>query len=662
MLPRSLEGALLAGFLLSGAAGPSAIAATAENPSQNGSFDSTHLPAGTVSLADGWRVHRGDDPAFASPTYDDGKWTRTSLAADAQSLEAGMRWYRLRVKLPATQEPLALLLSGPAGDFEVYANGTRIPGKEIRSLWHVYRDHESMVELGDLGSEVQLAIRVYYDPLLVNVYGFSLDNVQLGSPRAIETERNLSQQKRISLYYSSAAIDLGAVLVGIGALILLSLRPSSREFLWLGLYLILTAVNWAIFIGIMEGVFAPFMNIFADPLTYIILVFQIEFTYAFAEKRITRAWRVFEWILLPFVPVSVFALLGFGLTNLYLIAETLLVLPVAVILPVILLRWFLGGNREAGWLIIASLLPSLAVAVTNVGTFASFFGWDKLIFLSRPVQLGLIGFNFGDVANLFFLLSIGLFMLLRFIRVSREQARGAAELEAAREVQQHLVTAPPATPGFRIESVYLPATQVGGDFYRVMPGKSGEVLVIVGDESGKGLRAAMTVSAIIGSLRTITADDPAEILCGLNRTLYGNLPNGFVTCLAAQLRPDGTCIVANAGHLSPYCNGEEIAVSPGLPLGIAPAADYTKTMLRLAPGDTLTFLSDGVVEARNPSGELFGFERAAGISTQTAQGIAHAAQHFGQEDDITVLTLTRLSVPETAAAPLQHPPLTASLA
>ena len=80
-------------------------------------------------------------------------------------------------------------------------------------------------------------------------------------------------------------------------------------------------------------------------------------------------------------------------------------------------------------------------------------------------------------------------------------------------------------------------------------------------------------------------------------------------------------------------------MSPSLPLGITVDAEYTETTLRLVPGDTFTFFSDGVVEAQSPTGELFGFERTRAIASQSAQSIADIAQRFGQEDDITVLTL-----------------------
>ena len=99
--------------------------------------------------------------------------------------------------------------------------------------------------------------------------------------------------------------------------------------------------------------------------------------------------------------------------------------------------------------------------------------------------------------------------------------------------------------------------------------------------------------------------------------------------------------MANAGHLSPYRGGTEIPLDPGLPLGIVPGVEYLESARDLAPGVKLTLLSDGVVEARNSSGQLFGFDSTRAISMQSAASIASAAQAFGQEDDITVLTIAR---------------------
>jgi phosphoserine phosphatase RsbU/P len=115
---------------------------------------------------------------------------------------------------------------------------------------------------------------------------------------------------------------------------------------------------------------------------------------------------------------------------------------------------------------------------------------------------------------------------------------------------------------------------------------------------------------------------------------------GFATCMCAEFSATGTLTLANAGHIPPYRYGEEMKLNPGLPLGITADAIYNEATLDLSRGDSLTFISDGVVEARNASGELFGFERTAAISHQAAEEIAAAARAFGQEDDITVITLT----------------------
>jgi serine phosphatase RsbU (regulator of sigma subunit) len=129
------------------------------------------------------------------------------------------------------------------------------------------------------------------------------------------------------------------------------------------------------------------------------------------------------------------------------------------------------------------------------------------------------------------------------------------------------------------------------------------------------------------------------VLSYLNRVLHGHV-TGFVTCTAALIDTNGNMAVSNAGNLAPYLNGQELDVEAGLPLGITPDAGYSEATFQLDPNDRLTFVSDGVVEATNERGELFGFHRTQAISTLSASAIAEAARQFGQQDDITVLTLT----------------------
>ena len=165
-------------------------------------------------------------------------------------------------------------------------------------------------------------------------------------------------------------------------------------------------------------------------------------------------------------------------------------------------------------------------------------------------------------------------------------------------------------------------------------------MAIVGDVSGKGIIAAMRVAMIVGVLRREDSRNPAEALRNLNQALYTKGEAGFTTACCMRIDRDGLCTMANAGHLAPYIDGKEMAVPPSLPLGITEDAQFDEVTVKLAPGQSLVLLSDGVVEARNSTGEMFGFERTASLSTQSAEKIAQTAQTHGQEDDITVLKLT----------------------
>lgn len=229
--------------------------------------------------------------------------------------------------------------------------------------------------------------------------------------------------------------------------------------------------------------------------------------------------------------------------------------------------------------------------------------------------------------------------------MGRQQAMLESELAAAREVQQVILPErAEAVPGFKVESVYQPSRQVGGDFFQVLPAGQRGLLVAVGDVAGKGLPAAMLVSVLIGAIRGVAeyTKDPAELLARLNERLIGRTQGGFSTALVARIEGDGSVSIANAGHLSPYLDGREIELYGALPLGVVENATYQVTHFHLPQGSRLTFYSDGVVEAQNKKGELFGFERGRAISVQSAAAIVQAATEFGQEDDITVVTIERL--------------------
>jgi serine phosphatase RsbU (regulator of sigma subunit) len=227
-----------------------------------------------------------------------------------------------------------------------------------------------------------------------------------------------------------------------------------------------------------------------------------------------------------------------------------------------------------------------------------------------------------------------------------EKQRLAAELAASRAVQQVLI--PDHTPeiaGFTIRSVYKPYGEVGGDFYQILPLPNGGALIAIGDVSGKGMPAAMMVSLLVGALHALveTTSSPGELLSGLNRLVQGRSHGGFTTCLILGIEPDGTVTFANAGHIPPYLQGKELLCENGLPLGLIVAGAYTESSFLLGVGEQLTLVTDGVVEARNEAGELFGFERTAANASLMAEAIAQQAQVFGQDDDITVLTVARMA-------------------
>jgi len=608
--------------------------------------DPAHAQDWITDISDGWRVREGDDPAWASPALDDSAWQPAELD-DLGPSHAGWRWYRIHLKLPAGDPPISLLIEGGEGTYALYVNGAAIPGPEVRSSLQVIRPTERALALDVPGADLVLALRTHTPPIYANWRLPQFLSASIGTPDAIESQRQALQSGRMYAVLPVIAVNLLLVLAGVGAFALRRSRPNQSEYLWLGLYLLLLGLSDMLWGCQEQGVLPLSANFLAaDPLIYAATIAQIEFTYSFGGRRVGRTWRVYEVLLLAPLVLLWLQWEGRLPSTIYLLIEALIVIPVALLLPVFLLRWYQRGNREAGWLILPSLLPAATVTLGNFGSISIFLGWRRLDFLDNLIPIGVAQLQMDDAGDLLFLLAIAVVMFLRFTRVSREQARSAAELSAAREIQQRLVPASlPELPGFHLEAAYLPAQEVGGDFYQVLAQRDGAALIVVGDVSGKGLKAAMTGALAIGALRTLAAEEhgPAALLLRLNRQMLEAQESGFITCLCLHMSPQGAVTLANAGHLSPYCRGEEIELEAGLPLGLTADADYSETKLQLEAGDMLTLLSDGVVEAMNPLHQLLGFERVRGMSGQSAHDIAAAALAFGQEDDITVLTVARLS-------------------
>jgi serine phosphatase RsbU (regulator of sigma subunit) len=229
----------------------------------------------------------------------------------------------------------------------------------------------------------------------------------------------------------------------------------------------------------------------------------------------------------------------------------------------------------------------------------------------------------------------------------------ALDVRQAQEVQQVILPeGKTKLPGFTIESEYHPAREVGGDFFQILPHKTdGSLLIVAGDVTGKGLKAGMLVALLVGAIRS-TAElnpDPEFVLRALNRRLLGR-GDAQATCLVLRITSEGQAKLANAGHMPPYLNGEALPMEGALPLGMVEGAEFSVMRFQVNEGHRLLLLSDGVVEATNADGKLFGFERVHELVSKAsaAAEVAAAAQAFGQEDDISVISVTRMKELEYA--------------
>ncbi len=325
------------------------------------------------------------------------------------------------------------------------------------------------------------------------------------------------------------------------------------------------------------------------------------------------------------------------------------------------MQWSLGGFIPGSCVVVWSLLAPVTCIffgrlTESLRWFAAFVAMVAVSAIAPLSVTGIAPLVPSAIVQSFFVLNVACVSTLIFLAILKyhknigKQAEELAllhsqlqdEVDRAQHVQQVLVPhEQPQLENCSVESVYLPAQLVGGDFYQVIPFPDGSVLVAIGDVSGKGIPAAMVVAMVVGALRAASqfTSSPARLLSILNECLSGRMRSGFVTCLLARISASGELAVANAGHLFPYLNGQELMLESQLPLGIDGVPGWREEHRQLAPGDRLTFLSDGVVEARGVTGELFGFERTRAISELPAHSIADAARSFGQDDDITVLTV-----------------------
>jgi serine phosphatase RsbU (regulator of sigma subunit) len=304
----------------------------------------------------------------------------------------------------------------------------------------------------------------------------------------------------------------------------------------------------------------------------------------------------------------------------------------------------IGGIRRKGiegWLALPVILMlGFALFSTDLALLHLFRNWTISGVVVGPV----------DILDTLVAVVITLLLLRRLLQSVKRQREMALDVKQAQEVQQVILPeASMALPGLTIESIYRPAREVGGDFFQIIPHPTdGSLLVVAGDVAGKGLQAGMLVALLVGAIRSTNdwTQDPVRMLKALNQRLMGR-GNVAATCLALRIAPDGQATLANAGHLPPWLNGKEIEIEGALPLGLYEAAEPSVTHFQLHPDDKLVLISDGILEAANESGQLFGFDRFHALlqTATTAAEVAQAAQSFGQNDDISVIALTRTLQP-----------------
>jgi serine phosphatase RsbU (regulator of sigma subunit)/predicted ester cyclase len=243
---------------------------------------------------------------------------------------------------------------------------------------------------------------------------------------------------------------------------------------------------------------------------------------------------------------------------------------------------------------------------------------------------------------------------------ARERERVEQELRVARRIQQaSLPKEVPTLEGWQIAPYYQPAREVGGDFYDFHLLSEGRLGLVVGDATGKGVPAALVMSTTCGMLRLAAqgSSSPSEMLRGVNEVLFPNIPpNMFVTCFYAILDPtSGHLVYANAGHDLPYLhrNGDaEELRARGMPLGLMPAMNYEEKETVLHSGEAALLYSDGLVEAHDPEGEMFGFPRLRALIAEHGEErslgellleelYTFTGERWEQEDDITLVALKR---------------------
>ena len=658
-------------------------------------FDASNVGSPLI-LKKGWRVGITGNSAATAPDFDDSTWDirdaeeafpdvpdedhpagadKTPHSGDAGPPNGHHRpfaWFRLHIKLAPNHGPLSLLVelpvsentpmslsssAGPGAD--VFANGKEIPaegpnGDAPQNFQQISRLYNLNIPPDE--TNLILVVRTPYFPFGPAAYTsfFTGRTLRLGNRDDLEHRLELWNTHGLFERLPNVVNSILLLVLALFLLVLYFTQKGHVEYLWLALHeLVQAPIGFVELAGSSARLDRLWYGATVMELGFVSAYLYFEFLISFLTLR--RRWyillmRYSSPVLIGAGPVLLMVgrssraisqeVIGFALVVI-LGLSVLWMLGWVVFILSTLINATLRRNFEAGLLLIPLVLSIGGIIEFALTAMVSDFGGgpyrSPLTIMAGPIPI-----HFASIASFTGILAIVVIIFIRFLRVQHDQERASSELAAARSVQELMIPNEKlVTPGFEVDSIYTPANEVGGDFFHVQSTGDGGLLVIIGDVAGKGLKAAMNVSMLMGALRRTPERSPARILESLNRVLTGS--ESFTTCQAALFSANGELVMANAGHLPPYLNSQEIALPGGLPLGVVDDITYEELRLYLHPGDRILLMSDGVVEARQPSGELFGFDRVHNLSNQSAYYIADAAKAFGQEDDITVLTVRRLA-------------------
>ncbi len=589
-----------------------------------------------------WRA--GDDPAWAAPALDDSSWLPAARWPGVATPTSNF-WLRCRLD-PGALAPEVQPVLQVSGDlsYQLFVDGTRIAS--VGNL--TSGSHETGVvrtwtapAFTDRSRPVLVAMRMTFAGAIDGLQ--KLPRIELGDAQLLHGKYLAQVNENVRSQWITWICYALITAAGLFFFVLYWFDRSQSYLLWASLaWLSLSVLRWNELLVAASVHYPSRLEFFLYGLGQAAPVFAIEFFFALNWRKVNWFFRFNQAVTVLFaicLLLSGFLPLRWGAALYYQVD----VLP----LSAFVVNFTLILGCSAPWFAF-SPLPSLRGWRRPVAFVCCL--WQLADALYYFVQLPSLNLNVvawylriqpyrsGAIAAV--VICLTLLMVQHLRQTNRAHSSLRDELDAARQIQQLIV---PATlesiPAWKLNAVFHPFQYVGGDFYHCPVLRDGRQRILLGDVSGKGTAAALTATLLIGASEGHDTDSPSRLLAHLNRVLLASRIGGFSTCLCAEVSSEGLLTLANAGHLAPYLNGDEVPLDSGLPLGITADAFYSESSFHLFPGDTIVFLSDGVVEARNAAGELFGFDRTRGISTRSAEHIAAAARRHGQEDDITVLTL-----------------------